>query len=202
MSHDTTPTLILASASPRRRELLQQMGVRFDVRSASLDETPWPNESPDDYVLRLAEAKAQAVHAQVDSGTWVLGADTAVVVDDQILGKPESRAHLHQMFQHLSGRTHRVLTAVALCGDQKWSCISESRVQFRDIRPQEIDTYWASGEPCDKAGGYAIQGLGAVFVRDLSGSFSGVMGLPVFETAQLFSQAGISFWLDSPDGAY
>lgn len=202
MSQDNHPELILASASPRRRALLQQIGVTFQVRTVDVDETPKLSENPEAYVLRLARDKAEAVANTLASPQWVLGSDTAVVVDDEILGKPVDLADLQRMLARLSGRSHRVLTGVVLSGIRAESCLSDSTVWFRNIDAREIEAYWRSGEPCDKAGGYAIQGLGAVFVRQLSGSFSGVMGLPLFETAQMLSRVGIRLWNDPTDSAY
>ncbi|VAW74485.1 Septum formation protein Maf [hydrothermal vent metagenome] len=184
--------IILASASPRRQELLRQIGVLFEQQVAEIDEFPRDNESADAYVLRLALEKARAVHARLgDDGIPVLGADTAVVVDGAILGKPRDETHAADMLRQLSGREHRVLSAVALVGQHETSRISESRVRFRALTDDEIATYWRSGEPLGKAGGYAVQGLGAVFIEQLYGSYSGVMGLPVFETAQLLKEFGI-----------
>lgn len=197
-----TDKLILASASPRRQELLRQMGVAFEVQSVDIDETPEPGELAEDYVLRLAQAKARAVQRQTATPAWVLGADTAVIVDQAILGKPTDVQHARQMLQNLSGRSHRVLTGVALCGDSVATALSDSTVWFRRISKQDIDRYCASGEPYGKAGGYAIQGKAAVFIKNLQGSFSGVMGLPVYETARMLQSAGIRFWLDGGDGAY
>lgn len=186
----------LASASPRRRELLCQIGVAFRVLPVAVDERPLDGEVPDDYVLRLAKAKAQAgwpLRPSQDAG--VLGADTAVVVDGEILGKPKDKADGIAMLMKLSGRTHRVLTAVAvLSASGLEAALSRSEVTFRDLNAAEADNYWDSGEPRDKAGGYAVQGLGAVFISALAGSFSGVMGLPLFETARLLERAGILHW--------
>lgn len=186
--------IYLASRSPRRRELLAQIGVRFAVLAADTDETRLPGEEPEDYVLRLALDKARAARAElpVHDAHPVLGADTAVVVDGQILGKPDSLEHAMEMMRLLSGRSHRVLTAVALiAGDGERTDLSESRVTFRSIDEWEAIRYWHTGEPRDKAGGYAIQGLGALFVCALTGSYSGVMGLPLFETGRLLEQIGI-----------
>lgn len=184
--------IYLASLSPRRRELLDQIGVRHQVLTAPVDETPHPDESPEDYVRRLAVAKARAGHAQA-SDLPVLGADTAVVLDGHILGKPDDREHGLAMLRALSGREHRVLTGVALLnGNHEDYRLSDSRVSFRSLDETEIGRYWDSGEPADKAGGYAVQGLGAVFISHLSGSYSGVMGLPLYETAQLLRAAGLS----------
>ena len=187
--------LYLASGSPRRRELLTQIGVPFSVVSAPIDETPLPDESAPAYVERLARAKAAAGLARVEGPAVVLGADTAVVLDGRILGKPESREDALAMLADLSGREHQVLTAVALTdGRRVQSLCVTSQVRFRTISDDEAQRYWASGEPADKAGGYAIQGLGAVFVTGLSGSYSAVVGLPLSETADLLGQFGVACW--------
>ena len=192
--------LFLASGSPRRRELLTQIGVPFQVVSASIDETPLSDECPAAYVERLARAKARAgrehlLGASVSAPFCVLGADTAVVLDDQILGKPVDEADALSMLMALSGREHDVLTAIAILAAERCETrVVRSRVSFRTISQQEAGQYWASGEPQDKAGGYAIQGLAAVFVAGLNGSYSGVVGLPVCETAELLGQFGIPCW--------
>lgn len=190
------PALFLASASPRRRELLTQIGVPFTLLPVSIDETPLPAESPDAYVQRLAREKALAGLALLDDPeACVLGADTTVVLDGQILGKPVDKVDGLAMLQALSGREHQVLTALALANTA--GCVVRmvvSQVQFRSITADEAERYWASGEPQDKAGGYAIQGLGAVFVSGLQGSYSGVVGLPLCETAQLLDAFGIPVW--------
>jgi len=185
------PQIYLASQSPRRRELLRQIGIRHEIVSASVDETPRPGEAPAEYVLRLALAKARAGRTQRPDRP-VLGADTAVVVDDTILGKPAGRDDAIAMLGRLSGREHRVLTAVALAGERDESRLSVSHVRFRPVDAAEAAAYWDTGEPADKAGGYAVQGLGALFVESLSGSYSGVMGLPLFETGELLRRAGIA----------
>ncbi len=186
------PVLVLASRSPRRVELLGRLGLRPHVHPARVDETPRPGEHPALYVERLARAKAQWVHTVRDDGVPVLGADTAVVVDDEILGKPRDRAAALAMLGRLSGREHRVLTGVALADHEGvHTRVSVSHVHFRPIAPWECEAYWATGEPRGKAGAYAIQGLGEVFVKRLDGSHSGVMGLPLFETAELLHGAGI-----------
>jgi len=189
--------LFLASASPRRRELLTQIGVPFELLSITLDETPLPAERPEAYVQRLAREKALAGWAAVnDDSAAVLGADTTVVIDERILGKPADRAEGLLMLESLSDREHHVLTAVALA--TRGACevrLVTSRVRFRRIERAEAEAYWASGEPCDKAGGYAIQGWGAVFVAELRGSYSAVVGLPLCETAQLLDQAEIARWV-------
>ena len=181
----------LASTSPRRRELLAQIGVRHDVVPVVVDETPRPAEAPAEYVLRLALAKARAGHA-LRGDRPVLGADTAVVVDDRILGKPLDRDDALGMLARLAGREHRVLTAVAVVGEREETRLSVSHVRFRPIDAAEAAAYWATGEPADKAGGYAVQGLGAIFVESIAGSYSGVMGLPLFETGELLRRAGIA----------
>ena len=185
------PQIYLASQSPRRRELLSQIGVRHDVVTVEVDETPRPGEAPAEYVLRLALAKARAGQA-LRPDRPVLGADTAVVVDDAILGKPTNRDDGIAMLGRLARREHRVLTAVALVGEREETRLSVSHVRFRAITSTEAAAYWATGEPADKAGGYAVQGLGALFVESLAGSYSGVMGLPLFETGELLRRAGIS----------
>jgi septum formation protein len=185
--------IVLASASPRRQALLQQIGVRFRQRTAEIDETPLDNETAQEYVVRLALAKAQAVRRQSGSVELpVLGADTAVVADGRLLGKPADLAHARDMLQRLSGRRHRVLSAVALVRqDRQAVSVSESSVWFRELSENDIVSYWKTGEPRDKAGAYGIQGLGAIFVERLEGSYSGVMGLPLYETAQLLQDFGI-----------
>ena len=184
--------IILASTSPRRRELLAQIGVRFRQQVAEIDETPLHNEPAQDYVVRLALVKARAVHRQQgDTGALVLGADTAVVVDGQILGKPADAAAARSMLRLLSGRRHSVFSAIALVGAHEAVEVNESHVWFRPLSDAEIAAYWRSGEPADKAGGYGIQGLGAIFIERLEGSYSGVMGLPLYETARLLRAFGI-----------
>jgi len=184
----------LASASPRRSQLLRQIGVAHDVRPVDLDESRWSGESPRDYVLRLAREKALAAVASGD-GIPVLGADTTVAMGEEIFGKPRDEIDGVRMLAALSGRSHEVLTAVVLaCDGRLETAISETRVTFRAISEAECRSYWASGEPADKAGAYAIQGLGAVFVTRLEGSYSGVMGLPLCETATLLDAAGVRRW--------
>lgn len=189
----------LASASPRRRELLRQIGVPFQVLGVEIDESARPAESARAYVSRLAEAKAGAGLRAAPAGSParpVLAADTAVVVDGTILGKPDDCEHAERMLKLLSGRSHEVLTAVALAtADRLESCVSRSEVTFREISATEAREYWNTGEPRDKAGGYAIQGHGAVFVADLHGSYSGVMGLPLYETSEFLKAAGVPRWL-------
>jgi septum formation protein len=187
----------LASASPRRSELLRQIGVRFEVRPAAIPEDRHSGETPDAYVLRLAAAKADVVWGRLDEPRPVLAADTAVVLDDRVLGKPGGAAEAAAMLAELSGRTHRVLTAVALRsagGTDRLLCVSE--VRFRATTAEERRAYCATGEPYDKAGGYGIQGRAAVFVEHLSGSYSSVVGLPLFETARLLERCGVPLWGD------
>jgi septum formation protein len=185
--------LVLASASPRRRELLAQVGVRHRVLAVDLDESRRPGEPVEDFVQRLALDKALAGwHALPEVAKRpVLGADTLVVLDGEPLGKPADREDALAMLARLSGRTHEVFTAVALVTPEPRVCLQRSRVTFRAIEAAERLAYWDSGEPADKAGAYAIQGLGAIFVQHLEGSYSGVMGLPLYETAVLLAQAGI-----------
>lgn len=186
-------TLILASSSPRRRELLSQIGVRFEVRSADIDETPYTNEPPHAYVVRLAVQKALAVAEHTVQP--VLGADTTVVLDEQILGKPQDADEACALLNRLSGRTHQVYTAVALVqGARQEVRVVETSVHFAKLSAQEIAAYIATGEPMDKAGAYGIQGLGAVFVQELHGSYSNVVGLPLFETAALLRSFQIPIW--------
>lgn len=189
--------LYLASGSPRRRELLTQIGVPYTALSAEIDETPFADEQPLAYVERLARGKAQAGLASLSAASeaCVLGADTAVVLDGRILGKPLDEADARAMLTALSGREHQVLTAVAVANRQgSEALVVSSYVRFRPIRAEEIQAYWASGEPRDKAGSYAIQGLAAIFVEALQGSYSGVVGLPLCETAELLSRFGIPCW--------
>ena len=196
----TKLSLYLASQSPRRRELLTQVGISFDVLAVDIDETVQNNEIPEDYVIRLAKEKALAGWNTNKTKTIaVLGSDTAVVINDEILGKPKNNADAQRMLGLLSGKTHQVLTSVALavpCENSSppelTSVISVSNVTFKKLSPAEIQQYVYSGECKDKAGSYAIQGLAAAFITHLSGSYSGVMGLPLHETIELLKKAGIS----------
>lgn len=193
----------LASGSPRRRELVAQLGLRCEVLQVAVDETAAPGEAAADLVCRLAAAKARAGLALVRVGRApVLAADTAVALGDEIFGKPADEAAARHMLGRLGGRTHLVWTAVALAhGPQERVELCRSEVSFRPIRPAEIAAYWRTGEPADKAGAYAIQGLGAIFVAGLTGSYSGVMGLPLFETARLLDAMGLPVLpLESRDG--
>ncbi len=197
------PDLYLASSSPRRRELLAQIGLRIDVVSQSVSEQRLQSESPEQYVQRLALEKARAGLATLSEKRQrpVLGADTAVVMDDIVLGKPADEAAALVMLGQLSGRKHQVLSALAVVGKgnlgqdrgvhKERLCLSQSWVSFRIIGEAERVAYWRTGEPTDKAGGYGIQGMGALFIEHLEGSYSGVMGLPLFETGELLRQFGI-----------
>jgi len=190
--------IYLASASPRRSELLRQIGVRFQVRPAEIAEDPRQGESPEAYVTRLAAEKAAAAAARLPPGDAhpVLAADTAVVLDGELLGKPAGAAEAAAMLERLSGRTHRVLTAVALLhAGRVDTALAASEVRFRATTAAERRAYCRTGEPFDKAGGYAIQGRAAVFIEHLSGSYSGVVGLPLFETAALLARCGVAYGL-------
>ena len=186
--------VILASASPRRRELLEQIGVRAIVKSVDIDESRKPGEPVKEYVQRLAMEKAERGFSTIKNSQKlpVVGSDTIVVIDGIVLGKPENRQQAKEMLQQLSGQKHTVLTSVAIVTeDKKVIDTSSSEVLFNKLELQEIEDYVATGETDDKAGSYAIQGLAAQFVKNLNGSFSGVMGLPLFETVQLLKQCGI-----------
>ena len=183
--------IVLASASPRRQALLAQIGIDCEVIPSQIDEGARENEAPIEYVRRMAEEKARAVAGLVP-GSVVLGADTDVVIGSRILGKPRDRADFMEMFGLLSARTHQVITAVSLVhGEECRLQTSSSDVTFREVSEAEMLAYWETGEPCDKAGGYGIQGLAAMFVRAISGSYSGIMGLPLYETSELLRGAGI-----------
>lgn len=187
---------MLASGSPRRRELLARAGVRFEVRPADVDESVRPGEAPEVLVLRLAREKATAVAARTETGDdcVVLGADTIVVVDGDVLGKPESPAHAVVLLRRIVGRAHRVLTGVALVlGDGRLAgeaCV-ESAVRMRAAGDDEIARYVATGEPLDKAGAYAAQGEGRRFIEAIEGSETNVIGLPMDETLALLDRAGV-----------
>ncbi len=199
----TKPVLYLASQSPRRSELLTQVGISFEILAVDIDETEKPNEIAEDYVLRLAKEKVvTAWNIEKQKTKAILGSDTAVIINGKILGKPENNADAKKMLGLLSGKTHQVMTAVALAlpsnnsaqPDQYElsSVISVSDVTFKILSDVEIEQYVYSGECDDKAGSYAIQGLAAAFITHLSGSYSGVMGLPLYETTELLNKAGIS----------
>lgn len=186
------PVLLLASGSPRRRELLDQLGVAHRVVTTDVDEQRLPDELPSALVIRLARAKARRGFELAPDAPAALGADTVVVVDGDVLGKPRDAAEASAMLRRLSGRTHEVLSGVALATRSAMtSRLSVSAVAFRDLDDAEIGAYWASGEPRDKAGAYAVQGRAARFIVRLEGSYSGVMGLPLFDTAALLEDAGL-----------
>lgn len=186
------PFVYLASASPRRRELLAQIGIACETLPTGVDESPLPGESPADMVCRLAAAKARAgIRSDRSRSAPVVAADTAVALGGEIFGKPRDAADARRMLGRLSGRTHEVWTAVAVADDDRERVeLSRSEVTFRPMDADEIQAYVQTGEPLDKAGGYAIQGLGAVFIAGLKGSYSGVMGLPLLETARLLALHG------------
>jgi len=181
--------IYLASSSPRRSELLSQIGVSFDLVKADIEEKPEIGESAQDYVLRLALQKAQAGFKNSNKDRPVLGADTIIVIDQKILEKPQDKKHAREMLQLLSGRTHQVFTAVTLVQDSAIkSTLVKTEVSFKKLSEQEIADYWRSGEPLGKAAGYAIQGIAGKFINNISGSYSGVVGLPLFETAELLAE--------------
>ena len=183
--------LVLASASPRRRELLGWLGVPFEIQPAALEERRRAGEAPAAYVRRIATEKALAVAAH-HPDALVLGADTEVVLGDAVLGKPRDAGHAREMLARLSGRTHEVISAVALVGgDEAETKVVVSRVRFDDLDPDRIDAYVATGEPLDKAGAYALQGRGAALIRWMEGSPSAVIGLPLAETAALLAARGV-----------
>jgi septum formation protein len=197
------PRIYLASRSPRRRELLTQIGVRFELlmfrgiprEDPEIDEAVLPHESPEEYVVRVTLAKAQAGVRRIRERHLisypVLAADTTVEIDGQVIGKPEHEADAVAILQRLSGRTHRVLTAVVLSdGGRAEHLLNVSDVRFRPLEQQEIRRYVASGEPLDKAGAYGIQGRAAIFVEEIKGSYTGIMGLPLYETALLLRRFG------------
>jgi septum formation protein len=187
-----TPQLILASASPRRRELLDQIGIRYRVETADINEQAVAGETAEQLVKRLALEKASVVWQRSDRQLPVLGADTLGLLEDELLVKPENYADAQAMLLKMSGREHEILSAVALqTPDGAQVVLSRSYVRFRVISSDEIAAYWALGEPCDKAGAYAIQGYGAIFAEQMRGSYSGIMGLPLFETAALLQTVGI-----------
>jgi nucleoside triphosphate pyrophosphatase len=205
---DRVTGFILASASPRRVALLEQIGMQFIQRPAAIDESRRPGESAQDYVLRMASTKAETVNDLLHNESIdelsvlppVLGADTTVVLADRIFGKPEGREEAIATLLALSGQRHQVLSAVAVTGISTSGTqgtqvlLSETWVNFRELNRAQCEQYWASGEPRDKAGAYAIQGRGAVFVESIQGSYSGVVGLPLVETVELLENYGVSYW--------
>ncbi|MGI9284805.1 MAG: Maf family protein [Pseudomonadales bacterium] len=194
MQKQSTSQLYLASASPRRSDLLTQLGLRFELLSAEIDEQPAAGELPEACVTRLARAKAEAgwQAAQRRQRIPVLGADTIVVINSTILGKPRDETDARRMLRLLSGRKHQVMTTVAICHNERvTSRTVVSDVQFKVLGEHEISAYWQTGEGSDKAGSYAIQGVGGMFVEHIAGSYSAIVGLPLFETAQLLREFGI-----------
>ena len=188
---NSSAQIILASASPRRSALLQQIGIDHCIQAVDIDETPHPRESATHYVQRVAAEKSLACQTAFNPGLPVLAADTSVICDGDIIGKPENLEHAIAILERLSGRTHQVFSAVSLRGDQHWQALSISEVSFNTLNRETIMAYWQTGEPQDKAGAYAIQGFASTFIRHINGSFSGIMGLPLFETAQLLARQGI-----------
>ncbi|WP_299200419.1 Maf family protein [uncultured Amphritea sp.] len=193
--NSSIPELVLASASPRRLELLQQIGVSCSVRPVDIPEVPRAGELPAVFVERLAREKACAGLAVAADGAVVLGADTVVVSEGMILGKPVNREDALAMLQQLSGSEHQVMTAVAITNRERiLTQVVTTDVRFKTLSLAQCEQYWASGEPRDKAGAYGIQGLGAVFVASINGSYSAVVGLPLMETAVLLDEFGIPVW--------
>ena len=190
-------TILLASASPRRQQLLQQLGWPVRVQPVDIDETPHGGELPDAYCLRMAEEKAREAIRRFADQTPVLASDTTVVLEQQILGKPKDEAHAVKMLQQLSGRNHQVMTAVSVgWHSQLETLLSVNQVWFDDLTDAQINAYVASGEPMDKAGAYGIQGLAAQWIKRIEGSYSAIMGLPLFETSQLLNKGDIISPLD------
>lgn len=190
--------MTLASASPRRAELLQQLGWQLDIQAVDIDESVRPGEAPDRYCLRMAEEKSAAAVQQIKTPYPIVTADTTVVFDGEILGKPQSQSDALLTLFKLSGHTHQVYSAVAVAyqGQQRHA-LSENQVSMADIGEARIKAYIASGEPMDKAGAYGIQGLAAMWIKHISGSYSSIMGLPLYETSQLLSQLGVNAPLDA-----
>ncbi|MEE8428582.1 MAG: nucleoside triphosphate pyrophosphatase [Gammaproteobacteria bacterium] len=186
------PDIYLASSSPRRQRLLEQIGVRFEQVEVEIKEMRQLEETPEKFVVRMALGKARAGWEFLGGGQRpVLGADTVLAIDGEVLGKPRNREHGLIMLERLSGRCHDVLTGVALVGERERFLVQTSHVTFRDVTPAERIAYWDTGEPADKAGAYGIQGIGSIFIKHLEGSYSGVMGLPLFETTALLASFGI-----------
>lgn len=187
-----TDSLYLASGSPRRKELLHQLKLDFSVVNAPVEEVALPNEPPFSYVQRMAIEKALAGFNKVPGKqVWVIGGDTAVVLKGKVFGKPKNEADACRMLYRLSGKTHTVLSGIAVVYDgEVFSAVNQTEVTFRTISEAEVHEYWLSGEPEGKAGSYAIQGMGARFIEKINGSYSAVMGLPLFELDQLLSAAG------------
>lgn len=193
MSSDLSPKLILASASPRRQELLRQLGLDFEVIPSSIEERISPGTEPDMAAMKLAESKAVDVAHRVEDGL-VIGADTVVALDDCILGKPKDEEEAREMLERLSGRWHRVFTGIAVINKatlEKVTTCEESRVKFKDITAAEIENYIRTGEPMDKAGAYGIQGKGALLVEKIEGCYYNIVGLPLFKLSLVLSHFGV-----------
>ena len=190
---DNDSRIVLASGSPRRRELLDRIGVAYEVVPADIDESVIPGEDPATYTGRIAAAKVAAVAGRLSRSVIILGADTAVVLGEDMLGKPSGPAEAVEMLQALSGRAHHVFTAVSVldCEGSLHSALNVSRVTFADLDADWITAYVATGEPLDKAGAYGIQGWAACQISEVEGSHSAIMGLPLFETARLLARAGL-----------
>ena len=196
------PQLILASASPRRAELLKQIGVEFTQCSANIVEQTMQGELADDFVLRMAKEKAQAALQQLQQSSnselsefWVLASDTVIELQGEILGKPVDFEHATQMWRKMSGNKHRVLSSLCLISERRsLALVSSNLVEFSEISDSQMQAYWQSGEPQDKAGAYAIQGKAALWIRHIQGSYSSIMGLPAFETGKLLESAGFELW--------
>ena len=183
------PEIILASASPRRAELLDQMGVKYSIHPVDIDESSQANETPESLVQRLAIEKSQAIPLGESNGLAVLGSDTLGLLNNELLVKPRDFEHAHLMLSNMSGNWHEILSAVALSYKGKTELrLNRNRVLFRKLSLAEIEDYWETGEPQDKAGAYAVQGLAAAFIERIEGSYSGIMGLPLFETADLLKK--------------
>lgn len=186
--------LVLASASPRRQDLLRNLSVDFSVQVADIDEMVWPNESSWEYVARVAQSKAEHVQ-RLEPNAAILSADTIVTYANEIFGKPRHQEHALEMWRQLSGSQHQVVTSVCLmCGDKSELITVSTDVVFVELNENQMLKYWQSGEPQDKAGGYAIQGLASAWVQEVHGSYSNVVGLPLFETNQLLQLVGHN-WL-------
>lgn len=187
--------IILASASPRRRELLRQIGVEFRAVAADIEEIPLADEQPAEFVLRMAREKALEVIRLEGDRIPVLGSDTAVILDDRILGKPADRNEAAEMLRSLSEKTHRVFSAVAVAvnASETHTALNITEVTFSTLEPEWIEAYIDTGDPMDKAGAYGVQGKAAEKISRIEGSFYGVMGLPLYETAQLLKRAGVLF---------
>jgi len=182
-------SLVLSSGSPRRKELLAQLGYDFDIVLPNIEEAKQDHEQAKDYVLRLSLEKAQAGLAMAKPDSVVLGSDTVVVCDNHVLEKPKNFEDSKRMLSNLSGRQHQVMTAVSIVSKvQQHSVVVITDVWFKTLTDKEIERYWHSGEPCDKAGSYGIQGLGGRFVTRIEGSYHAVVGLPLFETDQLIQE--------------